>query len=721
MGRYVDYVNTRATPALVGTEKPLMRNAAGASIAGTTQEIADLAVVPVDHTLFVDEALGNNATAVRGDASRPWADVPTAHAAANVGDAIHMNGTFAGTLNIVTATEVIFYLSAGSTVSLSFDVGETYKITGPGDYGLVQITHTSVVLEVNRTTITTALSVTAGTPTINLWNVAIAGLVTSGAAVPVVTSYGNCWCLGNNITNAMNWTNNGTLIFNETLDAQLTILGDGLYMNLTDNVYELSGDGIVTGVPVDHTLFVDEALGNNATAVRGDASKPYATIVAAHAAAAAGDAIVLNGTFAGETITDTTAVTMYVGPASTAILTITGACTLTLTGPGEFVIVSIGNTGAVIYFYECNVGTISCTAGSPALAFRNANVDGTLNANGGVTPIMISSGIFKVDAMTIPTASTITNDGLILFKASKVALLTVAGTGIYHEGLSGDLTIVRNIAVGGTVDGIDIAALDSAVVKKATYDAQSVLAAVNDDTPVVVTMAVQTVLARLTAGNIDDVAIGIADNNMVQIDDAAAADDEYMRLTANGAEGRSIAELRADIGLDYENIYIDAGAMVPRTTNGAIATTEEYATNDVMMDYMLFEKAIETACQFKFPFPDNWDLGVVKAKFYWDAATGASAADIVTIGITGKIRDNDDPIDVAFAASVDTDDVVIAVGDMHISAASADIGIANGALGAMCIFEITRVIGGNDDMAEDMKLFGVALQFKRLTTAPTIW
>ena len=98
MGRFVDYVNTRPTPALVGTEKPLIRNAAGASIGGTTQDIADLKVetdpivgavtglvkadgagnisaatagtdylttVPVDHTLFVDEASGSDVTGDR--------------------------------------------------------------------------------------------------------------------------------------------------------------------------------------------------------------------------------------------------------------------------------------------------------------------------------------------------------------------------------------------------------------------------------------------------------------------------------------------------------------------------------------------------------------------------------------------------------------------------------------------------------------------------------
>ena len=43
--------------------------------------------------------------------------------------------------------------------------------------------------------------------------------------------------------------------------------------------------------------------------------------------------------------------------------------------------------------------------------------------------------------------------------------------------------------------------------------------------------------------------LGIADDNIVQIDDADAADDDYAKFTANGLEGRSYAELRSDINV----------------------------------------------------------------------------------------------------------------------------------------------------------------------------
>ena len=42
--------------------------------------------------------------------------------------------------------------------------------------------------------------------------------------------------------------------------------------------------------------------------------------------------------------------------------------------------------------------------------------------------------------------------------------------------------------------------------------------------------------------------IGIADNNLVEIDHAAVADNDYAKFTANGLEGRSYSEVLSDIG-----------------------------------------------------------------------------------------------------------------------------------------------------------------------------
>jgi hypothetical protein len=172
----------------------------------------------------------------------------------------------------------------------------------------------------------------------------------------------------------------------------------------------------------------------------------------------------------------------------------------------------------------------------------------------------------------------------------------------------------------------------------------------------------------------------------------------------------------------YREIWVPAAAMTPRTTAGAAPATEEYATNDVMVDYLLFDSVTEEGAQFQVPMPDVWDRGTIKARFYWDGSTGASASDGVTWGIAARAVSNDDAIDAAFSASVDTDDTLIALGDLHTVTSAAVTVSGTPALGDLVWFEVTRVVSdSNDNMAEDAKLFGVRIQYLESFSEPAAW
>ena len=56
-------------------------------------------------------------------------------------------------------------------------------------------------------------------------------------------------------------------------------------------------------------------------------------------------------------------------------------------------------------------------------------------------------------------------------------------------------------------------------------------------------------LIKITGGATSNLTIGIANDNIVEIDDADAAADDYCKLTANGIVGRSYSEVRTDLGL----------------------------------------------------------------------------------------------------------------------------------------------------------------------------
>ena len=67
-------------------------------------------------------------------------------------------------------------------------------------------------------------------------------------------------------------------------------------------------------------------------------------------------------------------------------------------------------------------------------------------------------------------------------------------------------------------------------------------------------------------------AIGIADDNIVEIDHASVANNDYAKFTANGVEGRSFAEVKTDLSLNnVENTAISSFAGTSNiTTTGAL-------------------------------------------------------------------------------------------------------------------------------------------------------
>ena len=63
-------------------------------------------------------------------------------------------------------------------------------------------------------------------------------------------------------------------------------------------------------------------------------------------------------------------------------------------------------------------------------------------------------------------------------------------------------------------------------------------------------------LIKITGGATSNLTIGIANDNLVEIDDADAADNDYSKFTVNGLEGRSYAEVKTDLSLN--NVTNDA-------------------------------------------------------------------------------------------------------------------------------------------------------------------
>jgi hypothetical protein len=168
----------------------------------------------------------------------------------------------------------------------------------------------------------------------------------------------------------------------------------------------------------------------------------------------------------------------------------------------------------------------------------------------------------------------------------------------------------------------------------------------------------------------------------------------------------------------YRTIYIDAAAMVPRTTNGAEALTKEFATNYIMIDYLAYDSSTEEGAQFKLPMPDEWDRGTIKVKFYWDAA--ATASGTCVWGISAGSYSDSDAIDAALGTEVTVTDTLLTVGDVHISDATAAVTVGGSpALEDLIVFQVVAKTSGT--IAVDQFLMGVAIQYKEDTSNPVIW
>jgi len=166
---------------------------------------------------------------------------------------------------------------------------------------------------------------------------------------------------------------------------------------------------------------------------------------------------------------------------------------------------------------------------------------------------------------------------------------------------------------------------------------------------------------------------------------------------------------------EYREIYIDAGALVPCTTNGVQSGTNEYGTNDIDLDYLAFDGgATEERTQFKMVMPADWDRGPIKAKFYWSSATSSSVDDTVQWGIKAGALADSDAIDSALGSAQVISDAVLATNgtDIQISGATPAITVGGTpGVGELITFEIYRDTSA-DTMAEDAWLFGVVLQYR---------
>ena len=266
-----------------------------------------------------------------------------------------------------------------------------------------------------------------------------------------------------------------------------------------------------------------------------------------------------------------------------------------------------------------------------------------------------------------------------------------------------------------------------------------------------------------TAGCLDDIIhTNIADGDFAMVIDAinntnyyytyesgnsdAESDPDTITPDSNAGDGRWVltkaqsfssyirgvmdadnySEFLDGLTIQYDNIFIPIVGFFPSTTAGAAAINKaEYSdTGTLDFQYMAFDGGATDEYAFiNFQMPPTWDRSTIKLKFHWAGATGCSQGDIVTWGVDGVAKTNDDDIDgVAHGTSVTVDDTITAGlhGDLLTSGATGAVTVAGTpALGDIINLRVYRDADGSegsDDMTEDAWLFGITIQYKRTNT-----
>jgi len=183
-----------------------------------------------------------------------------------------------------------------------------------------------------------------------------------------------------------------------------------------------------------------------------------------------------------------------------------------------------------------------------------------------------------------------------------------------------------------------------------------------------------------------------------------------------GANGQRLGVVGSAVAWTDEpnTIYIDAGAMIECTTNGAAPGTKEYAADKPEVDYFAFDGTTSERVQFKFALPRNWNAGTVTVKFHWSSATGSTAGDTAEMAMKAVCIRNDDAMAASFETAQVISDTLLADNgtDMQVTDATPAITIGGTpTAGALIFCEVYRNVAGTDDMTEDLWLFGVEITY----------
>lgn len=157
-----------------------------------------------------------------------------------------------------------------------------------------------------------------------------------------------------------------------------------------------------------------------------------------------------------------------------------------------------------------------------------------------------------------------------------------------------------------------------------------------------------------------------------------------------------------------KTIYIPAGSMMARTTNGcALSSVSETTTNKVLMRTLDCDASTNEYFQFQFAAPASFNLSTVTYQAYWFHATTATNFGVVW-GLQCQGLGDGDTIDTAFGTAITVADTGGNTDRIYISPESSALTIANVAAGDLVQCQGFReAVGPSDTMTIDARFVGL--------------
>jgi hypothetical protein len=240
------------------------------------------------------------------------------------------------------------------------------------------------------------------------------------------------------------------------------------------------------------------------------------------------------------------------------------------------------------------------------------------------------------------------------------------------------------------------------------------------------TMGTSFILGRTTAGvgAVEEISVGsnlslsagslnlAANPQVTTLEVGHASDTTLSRVSAGivAVEGSTLARVSDVTG--QQTIWVPAGAMTTRTTNGAASGTVETATNRVMLKTLDFDTTTQEFAQFAIQMPKGWNESTLICQFVWTHPATTTNFGVVW-AIEAVAFANDDPADTAFGTAVQVADTGGTTNDIYITAETSALTVA-GSPGAeeWVVFQVKRVpADGSDTMAVDADLIGVKIHY----------